>query len=86
MNKGGLTGDEKLTGFEFDQGDASVLDFWRWAFSDLRFNDVRGVFAEWLVGKLLNIELTTRDSRSGWDLETLEGVKVEVKTGGYLQA
>jgi hypothetical protein len=26
--------------------DASVVDFWRWAFSDLRDNTVRGVLAE----------------------------------------
>lgn len=83
----------KLTGNEYvisnlELEDATVQNFWQWAFSNLLFNDVRGVFAEWLVAKLLNIPLsnTIRDSWGEWDLLTSEGVKIEVKTSAYLQA
>ena len=31
--------------------DATVADFWRWAFSDLRDNTTRGILAEFLVAK-----------------------------------
>jgi len=34
---------------EFKGLDATAVDFWRWAFSDLRDNIVRGVLAEFLV-------------------------------------
>ncbi len=33
--------------------DAAVSDFWRWAFSDLRDNTVRGVLAEFIVAAAL---------------------------------
>ena len=82
---------DRLTGHETlapgcDLENPTVLDFWQWAFSDLRANNVRGVFAEWLVAKLLNLNPQTRDSWAGWDLETPEGIKIEVKTSAYLQS
>lgn len=80
-----LTGSESLSAPNLDLQRATVLDFWRWAFSDLQANNLRGVFAEWLVAKLLDIDLTRRDSWAGWDLETQEGVRIEVKTSAYLQ-
>lgn len=81
-----LTGHEPINLTDLDHPDATVLDFWRWAFSDLRANNLRGIFAEWLVAKLLNLPLSVRDSWAGWDLETPEGVKIEVKTSAYLQS
>lgn len=80
-----LTGSEELfaDGQQFDN--AKILAFWRWGFSNLRVNDVRGIFAEWLIGVLLGIELTTRVSWAGWDLETASGIKIEVKAAAYLQ-
>src|SRR5690242_8346990 len=80
-----LTGAEPLHAPGLPLADATVLDFWRWAFSDLRLNDVRGIFAEWLVARLLGIPLITRQSWAGWDLQTPDGVKIEVKTSAYLQ-
>jgi hypothetical protein len=41
-----LDGSERFAGV-----DATVADFWRWAFSDLRDNATRGMFAEFLVAK-----------------------------------
>lgn len=66
--------------------DATVADFWRWAFSDLRDNTVRGVLAEFLVAAALD---ATEKRRKGWDnfdVETSTGVRVEVKASGYLQS
>lgn len=63
------------------------LGFWRWAYSDLRSNAVRGVLAEYLVGQALGLEMTVpRVEWASWDLETPEGIKVEVKCGAYVQA
>ena len=45
-----LTGDEQFTGSAL-----TVADFWRWAFSDLRTNIVRGVLAEYLVASAVAI-------------------------------
>jgi hypothetical protein len=81
-----LSGQETLKAFELNLDDATVLDFWQWAFSDLRANNIRGIFAEWLVSKILKISPSCRDSWASWDLETAEGVRIEVKTSAYLQA
>lgn len=63
------------------------LDFWRWAYSDLRSNAVRGVLAEYLVGLALGVDMTVpRTEWAPWDLLTPEGIKVEVKCGAYVQA
>jgi hypothetical protein len=37
----------------FNGLDATVLDFWRWAFSDLRDNTGRGILAEFFVATAL---------------------------------
>lgn len=81
-----LTGNETISSNINPLRDASVLDFWCWAFSDLKANNIRGIFAEWLVAKLLDIDAPVRDSWAAWDLETPEGVRIEVKTGAYLQS
>lgn len=54
-----LDGSERFVGL-----DASVVDFWRWAFSDLRDNTTRGILAEFLVTKAVGGE---RGLRIGWD-------------------
>lgn len=64
----------------------SVLeDFWRWAYSDLIGNTERGVLAEYLVACALGIEKESRISWRKYDLLTKEGIRVEVKSSGYLQ-
>lgn len=80
-----MTGDERLTGAGSEGLGAHLLDFWGWAFSDLRSNNLRGVLAEWIVAKLLRIEPPVRESWAPWDLSTSEGVRIEVKSGAYLQ-
>src|SRR5215210_842205 len=54
-----LTGDERFPGTGVD-----VLEFWRWAFSDLRENIVRGVLAEFLVAKAVG---DPSPLRHAWD-------------------
>ena len=80
-----LTGVEAIYAPGLDLHDASVLAFWRWAFGDLRANDLRGIFAEWLVARLLSLPLTARRSWDGWDLQTPAGITIEVKTSAYHQ-
>lgn len=77
-----LTGNECLHGLV----NATTQDFWRWGFSDLLFNDVRGVFGEWLVACILGLEQKPRESWAAFDLITPSGVRIEVKTAAFLQA
>lgn len=63
----------------------TVLDFWRFAMSDLRTNNLRGYLAEFLVAQAVG----ARGQRVEWDsfdVKTPEGVTIEVKASGYLQA
>ncbi|MEW6234032.1 MAG: hypothetical protein AB1656_01470 [Candidatus Omnitrophota bacterium] len=85
MKPNRLTGGEYLDSSQNELIRNTVLDFWQWAFSDLRSNDIRGVFAEWLVAKLLDIPLSVRDSWAEWDLIMENGIKIEVKASAYLQ-
>ena len=79
-----LTGDEALIapdGKEVGQ----LIDFWRWAYSDLVGNAERGALAEYIVACALGIRDSERISWDKYDLLTTEGICVEVKTSGYLQ-
>lgn len=81
-----LIGDEALISPGLGLHDATVLHFWRWAFSDLRANSLRGIFAEWLVARLLRLDQPVRDPWAAWDLITPEEVTIEVKASAYLQS
>jgi hypothetical protein len=77
----------RLTGHEQFRGlPATVLEFWQWAFSDLRDNTLRGVLAEFLVATAVG---DNRGPRIGWDnfdVQTPSGVTVEVKCSAFLQS
>ncbi len=78
---------QPLTGAErFSDETSSVLDFWRWAFSDLRTNIVRGVLAEYLVARAVGDPSPLREAWDNWDVTTATGIKVEVKSSAYLQS
>lgn len=64
----------------------TVLDFWRWAFSDLVANTTRGAFAEYLVGQELGV--VDGQMRLAWDAVDLRyrGAAIEVKASGYAQS
>lgn len=66
--------------------DASVVEFWRWAYSDLRDNTIRGVLAEFLVAAALGRTETRRKGWDNFDVLTASGIRVEVKASGYLQS
>jgi hypothetical protein len=74
-----LRGDERFAGL-----DATVRDFWAFAMSDLRMNNVRGYLAEFLVARA--VEATGgRIEWDSYDVLTPEGIRVEVKSAGHLQ-
>jgi hypothetical protein len=78
----------KKTGFEeiIGQNDKrQLVDFWRWAFSDLVGNTERGCLAEYLVALACNIDDKVRISWDAYDLKLDDGTKIEVKSSGYIQ-
>ncbi|AMM53008.1 hypothetical protein TH61_16215 [Rufibacter sp. DG15C] len=80
------SGEEKLTSCGQEQN-YSLLNFWRWSVSDILSNATRGRLAEFIVATATNIDIKqVRDEWGAYDLETPEGVKVEVKSAAYLQS
>lgn len=78
----------RKTGFEeiINQGKKrNLLDFWQWAYSDLLGNTERGYLAEYLVALACNIDYKNRISWDAYDLELENGIKIEVKSSGYVQ-
>jgi len=65
--------------------DLSVLDFWRWGYSNVLNNTSRGRLAEFIVSKAIGARLAVANEWAAYDLETPEGIKVEVKSAAYVQ-
>ncbi|HEX5760453.1 MAG TPA: hypothetical protein VF121_14795 [Thermoanaerobaculia bacterium] len=66
--------------------DFDLVSFWQWSCSDLLSNATRGVVAEFIVARALGIAASgTRHEWAAYDLETLDGVRIEVKSAAYLQ-
>lgn len=65
--------------------DFDLLSFWQWSCSDLLSNTTRGIVAEFLVARALGVADGMRHEWAAYDLETPEGVTVEVKSSAYLQ-
>lgn len=63
-----------------------VRDFWSWSASQLVGNALRGLVAEFLVGRAVNSDLRTRTEWDAVDLVTSEGISIEVKCSGYIQS
>jgi hypothetical protein len=88
MSHGGLDPDTPIPG---SVGDRTVRDFWSWGYSNVLTNNLRGVFAEFLVGTALG---TVEGTRTEWDAFDLlyeglgleGGAKIEVKSSSYLQS
>lgn len=75
------SGQEHLTHND-KQLSVTLLDFWRWSVSDILSNATRGRFAEFIVATATNIDVTLlRDEWSAYDLETSDGIKIEVNCG-----
>jgi len=64
----------------------TVLDFWRYGFSNLNSNILRGILAEFLVECALkeHEEVNVRNPWGDFDVE-YKGKKIEVKSCSYLQ-
>ena len=78
---------DRVEGSEhFDGMDATVTDFWRWAFSDLRMNNVRGILAEFLVAKAVGATETPKEEWANFDVQTPDGIRIEVKASAYWQS
>lgn len=75
-----LTGTEELHGVD----GARVVDFWRFAMSDLRMNNVRGYLAEYLVARAVGAA-GTRIEWDAYDVLAPDGTRIEVKSSAYLQ-
>jgi len=81
----------KLTGNEIFKNAGnrkfSVLEFWRYGFSNLSSNVLRGALAEFVVENALR-ESTQIDVRNPWadyDVVAKDGRKIEVKCCSYIQ-
>ena len=84
-----MSGNENLT-FSGESIGCKLIDFWKWSASDILSNTTRGIFAEFIVAKAMDMDLKN-DPRNVWseyDLETWEWgkIKIEVKSSSYLQA
>lgn len=78
---------EPLSGDEpFSDSGLAVADFWRWAFSDLRENIVRGVLAEFLVAKAVGDPSPLRHAWNNYDVTAPDGTRIEVRSSAYLQS
>jgi hypothetical protein len=63
-----------------------LLSFWQWSASDLLSNATRGILAEYIVACALGVDVSgVRDEWAAYDLTTCDGVRVEVKSSGFLQ-
>ena len=60
MNMDILSMDTKICGM----GNATVCDFWTWAYSDILSNRNRGIFAEYIVSHALSADT---EARLEWD-------------------
>ena len=63
-----------------------LLSFWQWSSSDLVGNALRGVLAEYIVSCAVGNSGGVRTEWDAYDIETQTGLKVEVKSGAYLQS
>jgi hypothetical protein len=62
----------------------TLLDFWSWNQSSLLENRTRGIMAEFIVMKALEIHSKSRIEWDDYDVETESGLKIEVKSAAYL--
>lgn len=78
-------GTEDLT-FNGQKTEYKLFDFWRWSVSDLLSNATRGRLAEFIVGTAVGINPDhIRDEWDTYDLKTVDGIKIEVKSAAYIQ-
>lgn len=80
------SGDEKLT-YNGENIGYKLLNFWQWSVSDILSNATRGRFAEFIVGTAIQLdEYSIRNEWDAYDLESKDGIKIEVKSASYIQS
>lgn len=80
------TGSERVSSEGTDLG-FDWLGFWQWSSSDWVSNATRGVLGEYIVARAFGID--TDGVRGEWaahDLTTSSGMKIEVKSAGFMQS
>lgn len=63
-----------------------LMGFWQWSASDLVSNATRGILAEYLVAQALGVADGVREEWAAYDLTTIDGTHVEVKSAAYIQS
>ena len=64
----------------------TLQDYWRWSGSELMSNVARGVMAEYLVAKALELTDDPREEWGAFDAQLPGGGTVEVKSAAYIQS
>ncbi len=62
------------------------IDFWQYAYSNFIDNRNRSALSEFIVAKAIGV---TNSPETGWesyDMVTKDGIKIEVKSSGYIQS
>lgn len=63
-----------------------LLSFWQWSASDIVGNAMRGILAEYIVTSAVGAADGVRTEWDAYDVATAEGIKIEVKSGAYIQS
>ena len=80
------TGEEKFK-VNTHPTEFNLLSFWQWSTSNLIDNTTRGILAEFIVAQAIGIPSgAIRTEWDAYDLETADGIKIEVKSSAYLQS
>ena len=64
----------------------NLSEFWSWNQSDLIENRTRGILAEFIIKKALDINSEKRVEWDNFDLITNKGKKLEIKSAAYIQS
>lgn len=72
--------------FESRPTSFALLQFWKWAASDLTNNALRGLLAEFIVATVLDRANGVRIEWDAYDILSPTGQKVEVKSAAYIQS
>lgn len=76
-----LGADDRFTGL-----DATVADFWSWAFSDLRANTTRACSPSSSSPKAVGATQPVREAWDNYDVLAPDDTRIEVKSSAYLQS
>lgn len=61
-------------------------EFWKYAYSNFKDNTIRSALAEYIVASAVNVYTPPETGWEAYDILTNDGIKVEVKASGYVQA